>query len=115
MGFDPQGDEAKAAISTLRASGAGLCFLALGAPKQELFAIQARQVLPDVGFLSIGAGLDFIAGTQIRAPALFRAAAAEWLWRLGCNPRRLAKRYALCFAVLPGLAIDAWTSRRARS
>ena len=114
MGFDPEGAGADAAIEELRASGARLCFLALGAPKQELFAIRAQQALPEAGFLSIGAGLDFIAGTQVRAPAVFRSMAAEWLWRLGSNPRRLAGRYALCAAALPGLAVDALTSRKGR-
>jgi N-acetylglucosaminyldiphosphoundecaprenol N-acetyl-beta-D-mannosaminyltransferase len=33
MGFDPQGAAAEAAIAELGASGAGLCFLALGAPQ----------------------------------------------------------------------------------
>lgn len=112
MGFDPEGASADAAIEEIRASGARLCFLALGAPKQEIFAARAQRLLPGVGFLSIGAGLDFIAGTQVRAPALVRAVAAEWLWRLGSNPRRLAGRYALCLAALPGLTRDALACRR---
>lgn len=103
MGFDPAGEVAEAQIAALRASGAGLCFLALGAPKQELFAARAQAALPGVGFVSVGAGLDFIAGEQTRAPSWVQAVAAEWLWRLLGNPRRLAARYAACFAVLPEL------------
>ena len=112
MGFDPAGAEADAAIETLRARGAGLCFLALGAPKQEIFAARAAQALPDCGFASIGAGLDFIAGTQVRAPAFMRAIACEWLWRMMLNPRRLAGRYLGCAAILPGLVRDALRDRR---
>jgi exopolysaccharide biosynthesis WecB/TagA/CpsF family protein len=104
MGFDPEGPEADAAIEAIGASGARVCFLALGAPKQEVFTACAQERLADTGFLSIGAGLDFIAGTQTRAPVLVRALAAEWLWRLGTNPGRLARRYALCLAILPRLA-----------
>jgi exopolysaccharide biosynthesis WecB/TagA/CpsF family protein len=111
MGFDPEGPAADAAIAAIGAAGARLCFVALGAPKQELFAARAQARLAGTGFLAIGAGLDFVAGTQIRAPAAFRAVAAEWLWRLGSDPRRLARRYALCLAVLPGLARDALASR----
>ena len=103
MGFDPRGDAAAEDIDAIRASGAGLCFLALGAPKQEIFAARAHAVLSGTGFVSIGAGLDFIAGTQSRVPAWVRALAAEWLWRLLSNPRRLAARYGACLAVLPGL------------
>lgn len=112
MGFDPQGVVAAKDIAALDASRARLCFLALGAPKQEIFAARAHAALPHVGFVSIGAGLDFIAGTQRRAPAWVQAIAAEWLWRLMGNPTRLAARYAACFRVLPGLLAKAIHARR---
>lgn len=115
MGFDPNGAAAAAAIEEIGASGARLCFLALGAPKQEVFAARAQTQLPMTGFLSFGAGLDFVAGTQTRAPKLFRVLALEWLWRLGSNPRRFARRYAACFAILPDLTWQAWTSRRSKA
>ena len=111
MGFDPYGPEADKALEALRASNAQLVFLALGAPKQEIFAARAQRSLPNVGFLSIGAGLDFIAGTQTRAPRWFRQRAMEWLWRALTDPRRLAKRYARCALLLPGLAWDALSRR----
>lgn len=112
MGFDPEGPEADAAIAQLGRSGAGLCLLALGAPKQEIFAARAALQLPDMGFVSIGAGLDFLAGSQKRAPRWVRALAAEWIWRLAGNPRRLARRYADCLVVLPGEAMAALRGRR---
>ena len=111
MKFDPDGEAAEAAITALEASGARLCFVALGAPKQELFAARAQAALPQVGFVSVGAGLDFLAGEQVRAPAWARAIAVEWLWRLLNNPRRLAARYAACFAVLPELVARALRAR----
>lgn len=112
MGFDPLGEAAAEDIRAIRASGARLCFLALGAPKQEIFAARACEPLPGVGFVSIGAGLDFIAGTQRRAPAWVQGVAAEWLWRLLGDPRRLAKRYAACFMALPRLTGRALRIRR---
>ena len=111
QGFDPTGPEADACIEALRLSRARLCFIALGAPKQEIFAAYARRALPEVGFVSIGAGIDFIAGTQVRAPVWMRRAALEWLWRLTSNPRRLAPRYYDCARILPGLIWDALRSR----
>ncbi len=111
MGFDPNGDLANSYIAQLEETGAGLCFLALGAPKQELFAAHAASKTDRIGFVSIGAGLDFIAGTQSRAPAFLRAIAAEWLWRLMINPRRLGARYAACFGVLPRLLRSALKAR----
>jgi N-acetylglucosaminyldiphosphoundecaprenol N-acetyl-beta-D-mannosaminyltransferase len=110
-GFVPDGPQADACLEELAASGAGLCFLALGAPKQEIFAAHAQARLPDVGFLSIGAGLDFLSGAQARAPGVVRALALEWIWRLGTNPRRLAWRYGACIAILPGLMLRAVRSR----
>lgn len=109
--FDPLGDEGAEIIARIRQSGARLCFLALGAPRQEIFAIRARDALGNVGFASIGAGLDFLSGHQRRAPKLMRQIKMEWLWRMLSNPRRLAARYAKGFTILPGHAAAAWRQR----
>ncbi|MEL6208060.1 MAG: WecB/TagA/CpsF family glycosyltransferase [Pseudomonadota bacterium] len=111
MEFDPGATEAERLIETIRDSGARLCFIALGAPKQEMFAARAFDALPQVGFASVGAGLDFLSGTQMRAPDWVQTIAAEWLWRLASNPRRLASRYGACTVVLPGLLFKATLAR----
>ena len=103
MGFDPDGAIAEEHVTALQQAGARLCLLALGAPKQELLAARAQHIAPQMGFLSIGAGLDFISGHQRRAPRLIRLLAIEWLWRLVLNPTRLAARYGRCFLILPSL------------
>lgn len=115
FGFDPTSEAADAYAKRIAESGAGLCFLALGAPKQEVFAARARRAAPHCGFLSIGAGLDFIAGAQTRAPVWVRRIAMEWLWRMMSDPRRLARRYLDCALILPGLAADAWRLRAEES
>ena len=112
MGFDPASEAAGALIEEIGASGARLVFLALGAPKQERFAARAAAMLPEVGFMSIGAGLDFISGEQKRAPLWVRKIAAEWLWRLLSSPKRLAARYGACILALPGLTLRALKARR---
>lgn len=112
MGFDPEGPEAASILHELAARNVGLCFIALGAPKQEAFAARGRQLAPHVGFASIGAGVDFIAGTQTRAPAWVRAMAMEWMWRALSSPRRLLPRYAACAAILPAQIAAAWRLRR---
>lgn len=111
MGFDPEGPAARVILADLADAGAGLCFVALGAPKQERFAALGRSLCPSVGFASIGAGLDFLAGTQVRAPRWVRRLAMEWLWRLALSPRRLARRYASCALILPGQALSALRQR----
>ena len=103
--FDPEGPEADAAIERIRRSGAKLCFVALGAPKQEIFAERARTKDIDCGFVCIGASLDFLAGAQIRAPEFMRNNGLEWLWRLSTNPRRLAYRYGECAALFFDLIV----------
>ena len=112
MGFDPTGPQADAMLRDMTASGARVCFLALGAPKQEVLAARGFEAHPHMGFLSIGASLDFIAGTQVRAPRLVRALAIEWVWRLLRDPRRLAARYGACLAIFPKLLIRAGRVRR---
>lgn len=110
-GFDPTGEAASEICDLLNESGVRLCFIALGAPKQELFAAFARGRCTAVGFASIGAGLDFLSGHQVRAPKIMRALALEWLWRALQSPKRMIPRYAKCFAILPRLTLDAWRQR----
>ena len=108
--FNPEGPEADMAIESIVRSGARICIVALGAPKQEIFAERARAKGIACGMVCAGASLDFIAGAQIRAPRIFRTCGLEWLWRLVMDPRRLAKRYAECAIVLADLAVfkPAW-------
>jgi N-acetylglucosaminyldiphosphoundecaprenol N-acetyl-beta-D-mannosaminyltransferase len=103
--FDPYSSEADFAIDSIRASGAKLCFVALGAPRQELFAARCLDELDGTGLLCIGAALDFIAGTQTRAPALTQKVGLEWAWRMWREPRRLGPRYARCLATVPQLVV----------
>jgi exopolysaccharide biosynthesis WecB/TagA/CpsF family protein len=102
-GFDPYSSEADTAIERIRDSGARLCFVALGAPRQELFAARCLDELNGTGVLCIGAALDFIAGTQNRAPSLARRTGLEWAWRMLREPRRLGPRYVKCMTVVPRL------------
>lgn len=111
MGFDPDGSEAGDILKELQASGVGLVFLALGAPKQERLAARGRLEVPGIGFASIGAGLDFLSGAQRRAPRWVRTIAMEWAWRMLSAPGRLVPRYARCFAILPG---HMWRALRMR-
>ena len=114
QGFDPEGPAAQALLADLAAIGPVLCLLALGSPKQERLAALGRRLAPQVGFASVGAGIDFLAGRQTRAPEWVRTLALEWLWRALSQPRRLIPRYAACAAILPGQVVQAWRLRAAR-
>ncbi len=106
FGFDPFSAEAEASGDRIAASGARLCFVCLGAPKQELFADRMAQKHGAIGFVSVGAALDFISGTQIRAPRAVRIVGLEWAWRFACQPRRMGWRYAQCAALLARIMIE---------
>ncbi|MEH7827774.1 WecB/TagA/CpsF family glycosyltransferase [Gemmobacter denitrificans] len=111
MGFDVEGVDATAMLRQLDAEGIGLCFLALGAPKQEIMAARGRKLAPRTGFASIGAGLDFLAGSQTRAPEWAQKIAMEWAWRMMSNPRRLVPRYWACAKLLPSQVMQALRMR----
>jgi len=111
LGFDPEGEDAAKILSDIKDIDARVCFLAFGAPKQEILAQRGKQIAEHTGFVSIGAGLDFLAGTQERAPLWVRRIAMEWLWRLVLHPKRLAKRYAKCFVILPGHSLRSFAQR----
>ena len=89
-----------------------LCLLALGAPRQEILAVRIAAAEPAMGVISIGAGLDFVAGTARRAPVALQRSGLEWAWRLAREPVRLGPRYWRCIRILPGLVVEA--RRRAR-
>lgn len=72
-----------------------LVLVALGSPKQELFIHQIAKSLNSVVFIGVGASLDFLAGSVVRAPAWMSNAGLEWLYRLAHEPRRLWRRYLL--------------------
>ena len=105
--FDPVGAEADAVIAKVIASGTRLALLALGAPRQEILASRLAAAAPDIGIVSVGAGIDFVAGSAKRAPLIFQRAGLEWLWRLLQEPVRLGPRYWRCVKILPRLVTEA--------
>lgn len=94
-------------------SGARLCILSLGSPKQELIAYRLRSLLPEVGFIGVGAGMDFISGLAVRAPARMQRWRLEWLWRLMSHPKRLAPRYWRCGTFFAGVLLRGLVDRNA--
>jgi len=73
-------------------SGAGICFVGLGCPRQEVFAYEMRDRL-NMPLIAVGAAFAFHAGLLEQAPAWMQKRGLEWLFRLTREPRRLWKRY----------------------
>jgi len=87
---------ARTAITArVAAAGPQLVFVALGAPKQEIWIDQVRDELRPSVLLGVGASLDFVAGTMPRAPVWMSRLGLEWTFRLSREPRRLWSRYLL--------------------
>jgi N-acetylglucosaminyldiphosphoundecaprenol N-acetyl-beta-D-mannosaminyltransferase len=76
----------------IRSSGARVCFVGLGCPRQELFAFALRDLV-GMPLLAVGAAFDFHAGTLSQAPSWMQQRGLEWLYRLIREPRRLWRRY----------------------
>jgi N-acetylglucosaminyldiphosphoundecaprenol N-acetyl-beta-D-mannosaminyltransferase len=111
-GFESHSEAANEAIALIRESGARICFVSLGAPRQEMFAARAIEETRNVAFIGIGGGLEFLAGTQLRCPGILRRIYLEWAWRLMLNPRRLGVRYFRCAMLLLVLLVKAGIHRR---
>ncbi len=95
MGFirDPQAVEQ--CLRFIEASSPfRFCFLAVGSPQQEALAhaLKLRGAARGLA-LCIGASINFLTGSERRAPRWMQRAGLEWLYRLSQNPRRLARRY----------------------
>lgn len=105
--LDVNSAEPPEGMDYLRGCGAKICFVALGAPKQELISERLTSEFDGTtAMLCIGAGLDFIAGKEQRAPAAFQKAGLEWLWRWSSAPGRMTGRYIDCFRVLPSVLLS---------
>ncbi len=87
--------EDAAVVARIRASGARLIFVGLGAPKQERWVIEHRDRLPGAVLAAVGAAFDFHSGRTKQAPPWMQRNGLEWLFRLLSEPRRLWRRYLL--------------------
>lgn len=76
----------------LRALGPCVVLVGMGTPLQERWAWRHLADLPGLTILTVGGLFDFHAGRVRRAPPAWRDAGLEWLYRLGQEPRRLARR-----------------------
>lgn len=85
-------EEDEAVVNRINDSGAGLVFIGLGAPKQDLFAFDHRDRIRAVQ-VCVGAAFDFHAGKLSIAPQWMQRNGLEWLFRLIQEPRRLWRRY----------------------
>ena len=68
-------------------------FVALGAPRQDVWIRAHRHRLAASVAIGVGCTLDLLAGKVSRAPKWMQRSGLEWAYRLGQEPQRLWRRY----------------------
>jgi len=93
LGFEQDPELNGRILRQLAESGADICFVALGSPKQEIWMSQNVKESRVPVMIGVGASFDFVTGRAKRAPSWMQEAGLEWFWRLCHEPRRLWRRY----------------------
>jgi N-acetylglucosaminyldiphosphoundecaprenol N-acetyl-beta-D-mannosaminyltransferase len=79
----------------INATDSDVLLVGLGTPYQEKWIIDNKDNLNIPVIISVGSGIDFLAGNKKRAPLWMQNIGLEWLHRVFQEPRRLWKRYLL--------------------
>lgn len=82
-------------VQKVKRASPGVLFVALGAPRQDLWI---RTHLHQLGVpvqMGVGGTFDLIGGVLRRAPIWMQHSGLEWAFRLGQEPHRLWRRYLL--------------------
>lgn len=79
-------------VEEINSSGAGIVFICLGCPKQEIWMAQHQGLIKGV-MIGVGAVFSMYAGINPRAPHWIQYLGMEWSYRLLQEPRRLWRRY----------------------
>lgn len=87
-------DELDVVAAEIRSTGAKICMVGLGCPRQEVFVYENSRRL-SMPALAVGAAFDFHAGLAKEPPAWIQRAGLQWAQRLVANPKRLWRRYLI--------------------
>jgi N-acetylglucosaminyldiphosphoundecaprenol N-acetyl-beta-D-mannosaminyltransferase len=98
-------------LQRINGSGADILWVALGAPKQELWAYLNRNELQVPVVACVGAVFEIYAGRFSRAPRWLQALGLEWAWRLAQDPGRLWRRYFTTNGRFLVLLLRSWLKR----
>lgn len=95
VGFEKSADTLASALDEIADARPHVVFVALGAPKQEMFIDQYVRNLNVPVAMGVGGSFEIITGVTHRAPLAVQRVGLEWLYRLCQEPRRLWRRYIL--------------------
>lgn len=82
-------------IRMIRRAGPTFLFVALGAPRQDIWIRDHLDQLQVPVAMGVGCVLDVLAGSVRRAPLWMQRYGLEWAFRLVQEPQRLWRRYLL--------------------
>ena len=92
--------------------GADIIWVALGAPKQEIFMSRLKPYLKRGVMIAVGAAFKFYSGTDVqRAPQWMIRMHLEFLFRLFSEPGKQFKRCGWIVYTLPGLLYSEWKNK----
>ncbi len=86
-------DEDAALVAEINEADPDVLWVALGAPKQELWMASHRGRVKAPVMVGVGGAFAVHAGLVREAPAWLQPTGLEWTYRLLQEPRRLARRY----------------------
>lgn len=93
--------------------GADIIWIALGAPKQEIFMSRLKPFLKHGVMIAVGAVFKFYSGTdEKRAPEWMLKSHMEFVYRILCDPRKQLKRCGWIVATLPRLLYAEWRRKK---
>lgn len=92
--FRPLTDvEDAALVELINGANPDIVWVGLSTPKQERWMAAHLDKLTAPVLIGVGAAFDIHAGVVRQAPLWMQRSGLEWLFRLGTEPRRLARRY----------------------
>lgn len=83
--------DSRDAVRAVNGAEADVVFVCLGAPKQERFIHQHKEVMCARLYAGLGGSLDVFSGAVRRAPDIWIKLGLEWLYRLFQEPRRIGR------------------------
>lgn len=96
--------------------GAEIIWIALGAPKQELFMSKLKPYLKHGVMIAVGAAFKFYSGVDSnRAPKWMVQNHLEFVYRIFSEPKKQLKRCGWIIITLPGLLYKEWRRKYKKS
>ena len=100
----------------VNADGADIIWVALGAPKQEIFMSKLKPFLHRGVMIAVGAAFKFYSRLEEkRAPQWMVRHRLEFVYRIFSEPKKQIKRCLWIVITLPGLLFGEWKRKRKRA